>query len=59
MSDPERVAFIRSKFEKLQAVEMEAAALRKYATDLGCHLLSFVRFRILQVKNQKFPLINF
>ena len=31
MNDPERVAFVRTKFEQLQAVEMEAAAIAQVA----------------------------
>ena len=59
MSDPNRVAAIRDKFEDLYAVEMEAAAVAKYATNMKFRLLLFVHFLILLVKNQMFHLINF
>ncbi|WP_071460212.1 5'-methylthioadenosine/S-adenosylhomocysteine nucleosidase [Bacillus massilinigeriensis] len=35
MSDPERVAFIQTKFEALQAVEMEAAAIAQVCHQFG------------------------
>lgn len=35
MSDPDRVAFVRGKFEDLQAVEMEAAAIAQVAHQFG------------------------
>ena len=59
MSDPNRVATIRDKFENLYAVEMEARLLHKYATNMKFRLLSFAHFLILLVKNQMFHLISF
>ncbi|GHH97105.1 5'-methylthioadenosine/S-adenosylhomocysteine nucleosidase [Neobacillus kokaensis] len=44
MEDPERVAFVQSKFEKLQAVEMEAAAIAQVA---HCFGVPFVIIRSL------------
>lgn len=59
MSDPDRVAFIRGKFEDLYAVEMEARLSRRFLINLIRRLLSSGRSQTSPEKNLKFHLTNF